>query len=254
MAKRLGIITERFAQPLFHGLVSQRGSPRAPFELIAGAPAKLALKLREAQLDGAFLSPIDYAREYSSYRILPRVAVVSKGETGTVRLALPENSRSIKSLAVNIESSSSDVILAHLILKEEFEVMPRVIPFAAPVDPWSLHPDAVLISGSAPTAIPSRMFTLDLVDEWYNLTVFPYVHGFWVTREDGLTQDECRNLVARTETGLTELNILTDQKEIPHGEFSYSLSEEAIKSCTELFRMAYYHGMLEDIPEIHFAF
>ncbi|HLX12022.1 MAG TPA: MqnA/MqnD/SBP family protein [Bacteroidota bacterium] len=257
MARRLGILRDRFVRPLFSGLVQRtsRAASAAPqFELVSDSPAQLVLKLREAQLDGAFLSPLDYARGESTARIIPRIAAVSKGESGTVRLLVSEKVRLIKSVAVNIESSGSDIVLANIILREKFEVAPVIVPFMPPADPFSLHADAVLFTGDQEFPAEAGYFPLDLVDEWYDLTVLPYVHGFWVVPEDKLSLEEVETILKATQTGLQQLNILGDDSAaVRPGEFGYSLNDEALSAVAEFFRLAFYHGILKDIPDLRFV-
>ena len=66
MRKRIGIVTHRYAQPLFYAL---KKLPEKEFSLIEDIPARLAILLRQNNLDGAFLSPFDYAKDYQTYRI-----------------------------------------------------------------------------------------------------------------------------------------------------------------------------------------
>lgn len=126
MVKRLGIIPYLFAQPLFYGL---KKLGESPFDIVEESAEQLAIKLRLNELDGAFLSPIDYARDYSMYGIVPDVAATSTGESNSVLLFFKENTRQIKTLAFG-PSSSSEIILASIILAEKYNTKVKLIPVA----------------------------------------------------------------------------------------------------------------------------
>ena len=65
MKKRLGIISASYARPLFDDLIR---SQTAGFNFTEDVPAKLAIALRQGSLDGAFLCPVDVAKESSRYK------------------------------------------------------------------------------------------------------------------------------------------------------------------------------------------
>ncbi|MCZ6775533.1 MAG: hypothetical protein O7D34_03630 [Ignavibacteria bacterium] len=58
-----------------------------------------ALELRKHELHAAFVSPIDYARESSDYRIVPGIAVSSRQ---AIDLHFRESIRTINTLAVEL--------------------------------------------------------------------------------------------------------------------------------------------------------
>jgi chorismate dehydratase len=241
MAKRLGIVPYRYAQPLFVGLRA-----RSMFELVEDVPAQLAIRLREKQLDGAFLSPIDFAKDYAMYRLLPTVAAVSEGDSGTVLLFFHEHARKFKTVGFDPTTPTSDVVLANLILKEKYGVTPQFVPFVGSVEASLQTTDAVLVSGDGASARTGATNRLDLVDEWNDLAELPYVHGVWVTREGSLDDEEVKAIV---QSSAPESRRESDANTV---HFSYELNETAVTALTEFFRMAYYHGILPDVPEVRF--
>ena len=247
--KRIGILPNLYAQPLFYGLDNRAGP--VTFEPVLSphaGTAHLAIQLRQAQLHGAFLSPIDYARDCSAYSILPRVGVVSEGESRSVLLLFRERARKIATIAAD-PSSISEIVLAHLVLAEKYDTIPTVVPFSGSIDQALEKADAVLCFGDVAYDLRERKNTLDLVDEWKDITDLPYVHGFWVIRENALTPAEVNAVVETSRQGVSKLDEIA-----PDGEylkrFSYDLTEEAFSALGEFFRMAYYHGILKDIPEV----
>jgi predicted solute-binding protein len=239
MAKRLGIIAQAYAQPLFAGLKNRRDNL---FTLTPRSSAELALALRQHQLDGAFLSPIDYAKDYAMYRIVPEVAAVSRGESHAALLVFKDSARQIASVAVD-PRSSSEIVLASVILAEKYDLHPTLIPVAGTLGEALGKADAAIVVGDTARTIDARAKAIDLVDEWDDITGLPFVHGFWVSRESAFERAELRAIIASLERPPTK---------DPLQPFDYLLGEEAAAGIDEFFRMAYFHQILDDITDVKF--
>lgn len=248
MPKSIGIISQRFAQPLFSGL---RRGDNPLFELNEESSTQLAIKLREKNLDGAFLSPIDYAKNYSAYKVVPDVAAISKCASNTILLFFKENIRKLETFAFD-PNFSSEIVLATIILSEKFDSKPKLIPFTGDIDSALNEADAFLAVGDTAMKLQSKRNRIDLVDEWLDISELPFVHGMWVAREDNLTEEEIAFLIASSENILKGNKNDDEASDTDQGGFSYKLTEEAIAGLTEFFRMAYYHGILKDIPDVKF--
>ena len=68
--KHFGIPPHLYCLPVVHDLQMDAG-----IDVLVDVPTRIAIKMRERELEGAFLTPIDYARESSDYCIIPNVAV-----------------------------------------------------------------------------------------------------------------------------------------------------------------------------------
>jgi len=249
VAKRIGVISHLYAQPLFSGF---KGREHPLFLAVEESPAQLAIKLRQKDLDGAFLSPIDYAKDYSMYRIVPEVAAISEGESGAIMLFFNENLARINTLAVHPENVS-EIVLASIVLSEKFDIKPKIIPIIQGIEAGLQQADAFLAVGDEAFNLKDRTNKMDLVDEWKDITDLPYVHGVWVAREDALTKEEIKSLIEMGKNGASMLNensAVESQDSLM--QFRYDLDENASSSLTEFFRMAYYHGILKDLPDVKF--
>jgi chorismate dehydratase len=248
--KRIGIVPHLFAQPLFFGLKRQEDPPA--FELVESrqaGTAELAIKLRQAQLDGAFLSPIDYARESSRYRIIPSVCASSEGESSAVSLLFRESLRRVNSIAVD-PSAGSEVVLAHLIFAEKYDSAPRIVPTPLSGDEALTKADAVLLLGDSALETEGRRNKLDLVAEWGDMTGLPYIHGFWAAPAEALSVPEAQLMIESGRQGASRLESFGTNAGYLR-RFRYELDEEALAALAEFFRMAFYHGILKEIPELH---
>jgi chorismate dehydratase len=257
--KRLGISPELYCAPLFFGL-----SEDPHFECITDVVAANAARLRKHDLDGAFLSPIDYARESSEYCIIPNGAVSSQAPTNTIVLLFKEGLHTIKTLAVR-PGSTSEVVLATILLGEQFDIRPTIIPSVGSPEQMLHSADAALLVGNAAfeSAGASRS-RIDLVEEWNDLTDVPYVHGFWCTRGTDLTREEVESIQAASDHGRSSLGAIAEAEASKLGErflrsaveeylgrFSYSFGDEEQEALLEFLRYAYYHGVLPDVADIN---
>lgn len=236
--KTLGIIGHAYAQPLFATLKKNNF-----FKLLIDQPAQLSIKLRQNDVDGAFLSPVDYGKNYSLYKIIPDVAAVSSGRSNTILLYFNENSRKIGSVAFD-PAFTTETVLASLILSEKYDSRPKLIPVSAGADEALNIADGFLAVGDAALKNLDRPNRIDLVDEWFDLTEMPFVHGFWTAREERLTKDEIVMIMDKSR------NIAPQDEELQY--FKYQMDDESVASLNEFYRMAYYHGILRDIPDLKF--
>ena len=243
MPRRLGIIPHAFAQPLFAGLGGAKGPAASAFDLVTESSAQLAIELRQGNLDGAFLSPVDYAREYTHYSLLPDAGVVSSGESGAILLLFGEGGARLKTIAVD-PTSSAEIVLAHLVMAEKYDVVPKFVPVRSTPDEALKTADAVLVTGDAAVAMAGWDRKLDVVDEWEDAMGLPYIHGLWATRPDALHPEDIARL---RRTGRD-----ADARQGHAGHFHYALTPDDHAALTEFLRVAYYHGILKDIPDMKF--
>lgn len=250
MKKRLGIQRDTFAKPVLYGL--QEGTAKGFFDLFPDIPAQLALKLRQNELDGAFVSPIDFARDYTYYSLIPGAAVASEGASETVFLLFKEHLSRIETVAADL-TSSSEIVLATLILAEKYNCHIQIVPHTHPPGKMLASVDALLVRGDAAFPHTEVGQKLDLVDEWSDITGLPYVHAVWAAREESLNRSEVEKILESAREGERALDTLAP-KEFPDylHQFDYSLNESAVAGLTEFYRMAYYHGILPDIPDVTF--
>jgi chorismate dehydratase len=257
--KRLGILDTLYCQPLVVGLTAADG-----FTPLPDAPARNAIQLRAGDLDAAFLTPIDYARESSDYQIVPGVGVASRIASGSVCIFFREELHTISSVAVD-PSSLSEIILSRISLAEEFDLNPSFVPLQGSLSDLLQRADAAVLSGDECLRVAdSHPNRLDLVEAWNDLSGLPYVHGFWCCREEVLTQRHIETLQTVARRNLISLNdfarALHARSFLPSApltfyrsyleSFSYALTEEDLAGLGEFIRYAYYHGVLPDVADI----
>jgi chorismate dehydratase len=266
MKSRLAVSDLLYLKPLLFGL----DRADSPFELVFDYPANNSLKLSERS-DGvrsAFLSPIDYARHGGEYRIVPNICVASSNQTNTIQLVLKSNLHNIERVAIDVRFTS-EIILAKIILSEKYRNQPthsklQFIPMMPDVDEMLTKADAALIVQDNPQMISrTGTFTLDLVEEWNDLTGLSYIHGFWVGREEELSKTETQALLTAKTNGILlksqiaqsaaqQRNLSLNELTSYVSSFSYDFGEKEEESLAEFIQYAYFHGIIGDVPEVIF--
>ena len=242
--KLLGIHPHSYCRPLLTGLT---GANR--FDIQTDIPATLALRLRHRELHAALLTPIDYARDSSDYLIVPDVSVSSQLPNNAITIHFRKGIRTVSTLAVN-PSSSSEIILATIILAEEFAITPTIIPAAGSLDSLLIRADAALLVGDDSLRVASGdLRTIDLVEAWYEMTDLPYVHGIWCGRESDLNAEDIRALQEGARAGKAASG---EDAEAPLTAFEFTGTAESTEGLREFLRYAYFHGILPDVPDLHF--
>jgi predicted solute-binding protein len=266
MKSRLAVSKALNIKPIIFGLDREE----SPFELVEDFPANNALKLskRSENIRNAFLSPMDYARHGAEYCIVPEICVSSSQRTDTILLILKSGLRNIERIAVDVRYTS-EIILANIILKEKYRnessgQKQQYIPMMPDIGAMLAKADAALVVNDIPkTYDPAGAFVIDLVEEWNDMTGLPYIHGFWVGREEEMTGIEAKALADAKKTGIPLLNQVShafaqqnklslDETARYMASFSYDLGKPEEESLAEYMHYAYYHGVIGDVPDIRF--
>jgi predicted solute-binding protein len=266
MKSRLAASDALYLKPILFGL----DRAESPFDLVVDAPAKNALNFskRSEGIRSAFLSPIDYARHGAEYCIVPNICVSSSGHSNSIQLVLKSGLRNIERIAIDLRFTS-EIILAKIILSEKYRNQPshselQFIPMTPDVDSMLAKTDAALLVSDHPHLIERPgTFTLDLVEEWNDLTDLPYLHGFWVGREQELSDIEAKALLTAKNNGvLLKEQIaqsVAQQQNLPLeattryiSTFSYDFGEREEESLREFMQFAYFYGVIGDVPEVTF--
>ena len=217
-------------------------------------------RLLNDECDAALIGPIEYARNSSDFSLYPSIGVSSRGESRTSVLCVNRNIRSIASVSVGAVSSS-DIVLAKIILSEKFEQDIVIVPVIGSVQQMLLKADAALLIGNALLISQWEGPTLDLVDEWTDMTGMPFVHLLCAARKEKYKKEIGSLLLSSQESGAASLPVIAAQqsKELPYPVeamerqlegYVYGFDDEAREALGEFFRYAFYLGILPDVPEI----
>lgn len=186
---RLGVPPLAAASRLAHAW--QRGS------LAIGSVETVALieaegALRAGRVDVAFVPALAVLRAAEAFSAVPGVALVGRAGEGA-RLHLPAGLAALRPGArprVGLDPRrAQEAVLVQVILKEAYGAHPQFVPVPSagasgqPLDAYLLPPEAPLPDGGT---------TLDLGQEWFELTARPMVWALLVTTAGGLEPAEAQ--------------------------------------------------------------
>jgi chorismate dehydratase len=255
---RVGALPDFYCRPVIFGL-QQPESPAAAGLFFESAGVNTERILSD-ECDAALIGSVEYARNSSDFSLYPSVGVSSRGESRTTVLCMKRNIRTIASVAVGAVSSS-DIILAKIILSEKFEQEIVIVPVIGSVEQMLVKADAALLAGNALLTSKWEGPTLDLVDEWTDMTDLPFIHLLCAARKEKYKKEIGSLLLSSQEKGIASLPAIAAQqsKELPLPideieqqleRYAYGFDDEAREALGEFFRYAFYLGILPDVPEI----
>ena len=244
---RLGRISYVNMAPVFHRLTHE-------VEEVTGVPTELNRMLLAGGLDVAPISSIEYARNASRLRLLPRLCVSSEGAVDSIQLVTRIPLGQVRSVAVTPESATS-VVLTRVLL-------PR-----AEIRPLDEEADARLLIGDAAlrSAFEDPTPHHDLGRLWLERTGLPMVFAVWAAPEpvvDGLGELQ-ESLVASVRLARSEPERLaheaSDRYGYPAGflaryfeKLRYSFGPRERAGFYTFLEMARDVGELDHVPEFRF--
>ncbi|MDF1809479.1 MAG: hypothetical protein P1U42_07275 [Phycisphaerales bacterium] len=161
-------------------------------ELVKAVPSIIGQMIVDGTVDIGLASIVDAANPQSDLTLIPSGMIGCDGPTLTVRLFSSVPPEQIKTVHADTDSHTS-VMLADLILREQFGVNAEIKPFDArektgtnadsPEEAW---PETVLLIGDkvvvdSPPAV-RYPHQIDLGQAWHDLTGLPFVYATWMCR------------------------------------------------------------------------
>src|SRR5262249_36490017 len=136
---------------------------------------------------------IEYFRG-APYRIVPDLAIASRGAVASVAIYTTKPMADVRSIALDTSSRTS-VALVRVLCARLWRVQPGFESRGADLGDMLAHDDAALIIGDnalfsiEPLAASSepRVEKLDLGTAWFELTGLPFVYAFWAGRPAAVT-------------------------------------------------------------------
>lgn len=186
-AVRLGAVEYLNTKPLVYGLDRD---PR--FAIRYDVPARCAALLHEGAVDLGLIPSIEYLRGPVPYRIVPGLAITSRGPVASVAMYTRRDPKDVATIAMDTSSRTS-VALVTVILSRVFGVRPRPTPTAPDLERMLAGADAALIIGDNALLLDHEaagVTKVDLGEVWTDATGLPFVYAFWTGRDGAVTPDD----------------------------------------------------------------
>ncbi len=249
------------ARPLVEGLERQTGL----FDLQFDLPARCAAHLHEGSADLALIPSIEYLQN-AEYRMVPNLAVASKGEVASVALFTTRPVTSLRSIAVDSNSRTAAMLL-RILCAEAWEIEPKLVRLRPDLDVMLKRCDAALIIGDAALFLDHEQKGLDKVDlgeEWTVLTSLPFVWAAWVGRRDALAAEHGQALAAARAQGEQAIDDIVarhcpdDEERRETGRrylrenVSFGLDERAHDGLRKFYEYAYEQRLVQVQRDLRF--
>lgn len=211
---RLGAVGYLNARPLVFRLDR---SPR--FDLRFDLPARCAALLHDGRIDLGLIPSIEYlrppasARAASAYRIVPDLAVASRGPVASVAIFTTRPMADVRSIALDTSSRTS-VALTRVLGARVFGIQPALRPHGPDLPAMLAGNDAALLIGDLALFIEGGRMRLgdrdvmvekvDLGEVWMRETGLPFVYAFWAGRAGAVGPDEIEALQQARDAAVLE--------------------------------------------------
>ncbi|MFQ5715653.1 MAG: menaquinone biosynthetic enzyme MqnA/MqnD family protein [Nitrospinales bacterium] len=257
------------AQPLL--LPLKRAARQAGMEIVLGAPAELAAKLKAGELDLAMIPSAGYLKEADRYRLAPGLSIASRGAVGTVLLAAKTPLAEVRSLALDNRSITSETLL-RVLFGARFH--PRIQFHGVVPDPKTMleNYDAALVIGDQAFQIPilwrrNRNFDIyDLSAEWFRRTGKTFVHAVVAALPEAELEQGTLDILQRSKAeGLQSIPEIAKTQAEKHGiskelcedylmnKIIYDLGEEELAGLALFRDWCHERGLIERKHEIRFV-
>lgn len=175
---RVGAVNYLNTKPLIEDF--HQFAPQA--ELKLDLPSRLADQLQADELDVALIPVIEYFRT-PGYRIVPHVAIASRGPVLSVTLFSRVPWEQIRSVALD-EGSRTSATLTRILLAKRYGIRPQTVHLPMSVAADDMTTDAVLLIGdrAMQACLPGFTYAFDLGQEWFEWTGLPFVYAVWTVR------------------------------------------------------------------------
>ena len=240
------------ARPLVQGLDARTDL----FSLRFDVPAKCASLLQDKSVDLGLIPSIECLRHQSEYRIVPDIAVASKGPVASVALFTDRPPTSLRSIAVDASSRTSATLL-RVLCAQWFDIEPTFVTLRPDLPVMLKRCDAALLIGDAALYQDHEAMGLDKIDlgeEWQAMTSLPFVWAVWAGRDHAVTAEHLQALTAARDAGVGALDEIADRfatvrdddngesaaraREYLHENVFYTLDEQGRAGLKKFFTAA----------------
>ncbi len=248
--------------PLVSGLLSKEINH--PYKIYKNESALCSEMLKTGQVDFGLISAIDYEAGKGSWIIMPNIGISCRKGSFWATLFINKGINSIKKVAVD-RHVRNEYALLQIILQERYEIEADFSLVEPDIETMLSENDAALLIGDkALQNIKNYPTHIDICEEWYDMSGLPFVTSFWAAQEMSLNAGDVALLNQAKIHGEYHLDKIINNyaegnqlSKILNGAnfkdiFSLGLQNEEKAALQEFYQYAFYLGIIDNIPELHF--
>ena len=256
---RVGAVSFLNTKPLIYSLLHGELQTEN-INLSVHVPSRLAIKLNNDELDIGLIPIVEYFRANASgagYRILPEIAIASRGSVLSIQLFSRVPIQEIQQIALDT-SSRSAIALLKVLLTEKYHIDPNFVWCEPSINPVTAETESVLLIGDAALKnLGTTEYGIDLGTAWQELTGLPFVYACWVAKREVDIGDTANLLLKAKEHGITRIPeiVRVEAKKLGLPEtlcteyiqkhIHYDLDESAIAGLERFYKLAAKNGLVE---------
>ena len=256
---RVGAVSFLNTKPLIYPLLNGQLQTEQ-ISLSVRVPSSLASQLSIGELDIGLIPIIEYFRANATgigYRILPNIAIGSRGSVLSIQLFSRVPIWDVKQIALDTSSRSS-VVLLKILLAEKYQINPTFKSCDPSIDPATTDTDAVLLIGDAALKnLGATEYSIDLGTEWQELTGLPFVYACWVARKEVTLENVPQLLIESKTLGIRQIPEIAQIEATKLGfpetlcrdylryHINYDLDQSAIAGLELYYKLAVKHKLIE---------
>jgi len=255
---KLAIWNTPAAEFFLSGLTS--GAVITDLEVERKSPRACVSLLERGDVDVALVPVIAALKDEDHYDLIPGAAL-STWKYPFARVVLKHGlSEPIQTVAFD-PVYANEAVITRVVLREHYGSEASFVPYPSPTVDQLLHAkeDASLIVGMDSLLVRTERYSLDLGQEWYELSNYPMVWGLFAARKGTGTPDMVHALRALAESADEHRSMWMQAQEMPpvlHEFFTddlrVRLDDLAMASLTELCHQLFYIDVIDQIPDLPF--
>jgi len=252
-----------WSKPLVYGL-QKNPALASGIILQQGTPTACAQRLLDGEVEIGIVPSLAYAQAKGSWKIVPDLCIASHGSVKSVCLFFKKDMKQIHTVALDNRARSSAALLK-ILMQEKHEIKPEYLLMPPDMERMFDKADAALIIGDEALRYGMAYpYYLDLGEEWNDMTGLPFVFSICAGNELILNNRDVQIMQLSYKLGaenMDEISFAFSQNQTYSKEFysdflknniCYSFAEEEKQGLSEFFRYAFYFGLIEHIPDLHF--
>lgn len=238
-------------KPLVFGLES---------EVKFAVPSRLVELFQRRHLDVVMAPVVEFFKN-ERMALLPEIAIASKGPVESVKFFYKTNLRTMKKVAVDSSSRTSELLL-RLILAQKYAIHPEYVRTSVQINFDNSVFDGMLVIGDPAFSVAKKYRFIDLGKSWDELTGTPFVYACWMIDRNLDAEKVFQKLVTARDTGLKNIEqIVSKTDTLPTDQarkyftqnVRYTLGPDEIKGLRLFQHMLKESGLLESERQLLFA-
>ena len=209
---RVGTVPYLNALPLVAALEEK---PTQPVTLDRYVPSELLHYLLRGEVDVALLSSVACLSHQAGLDFVPGIAIACRGPVQSIKLVSRVPPEQIQTLALD-RSSLTSVVLARILLRERYGVIPRTRVLPPDLSTMLAQADAAIIIGDPGLVTRTSDLAIEIVweidpgEEWVQWTGLPFVFAVWAYRRGHFRHEWADLLHWAKQEGLRHLDQLAE--------------------------------------------